>query len=161
MPVFVGKNKGFKVNVEVKGIDRNDPFPTALRRMKELKDRKKELNRIFRRALEPMRLDMSQLAPVDTGALEESFRVRSLRSTSRSVFAWRVGAVSGEGVGVGGLSFDLAGWRDHWAELGTRHHAPTPHIAPAISKNVGQVRSNLDYAIFTFLDGLIHRGKRA
>lgn len=158
MATFVGKGGSFRVQLEVEGIDRNDYFPTAVRRMKKLEDRKKAINRIFRLALEPMRQDMSNFAPVDTGALQESFRIRSIAYKDPKVWAWRVGAVSGEGVGVGGLSFQLAGWRDHWAELGTQHHDPHPHIAPAISKNVGKVRSNISYEMFVFIDGLLRNG---
>jgi len=156
MPTFVGKGGSFRVQMEIEGIDRNDVFPRAVRRMKKIKDRKKYLNRIIRRSLEPMRRDMSSLAPVDTGALRESFRIRSISKTPPNVWAWRVGGVSGEGVGVGGLSYSLAGWRDHWAELGTVNHEPTPHIAPAISQNVAEVRKNIDYEILRFLDDLLY-----
>lgn len=158
MATFVGRNGGFRVQMEVEGIDPNDTGPATIRRMKKLKDRKKAVNRIFRRALEPMRRDMSSLAPVDTGRLRDSFRIRSIAYKDPNVWAWRVGAVSGEGTSLGGSSFQLAGWRDHWAELGTRHHDPQPHIAPAISKNAGKVRSNISYEMFVFIDGLLNKG---
>lgn len=154
----VGRGGRFKANFTASGINRDDPFPRALRRIKSRLKRKQQLDRIMKRALEPMRKSMSDAAPVDTGALQESFRVRTLRKVPEYVWGYRVGAVSGEGVGTGGLSFQLAGWRDHWAELGTQHHDPTPHIAPAINQHASSVRSNLDSEIFAYLDGLLRKG---
>lgn len=158
MAVNVGKGGRFRSNFHVDGFKRSDPGPSAIRNIKGIKNKRRAVNRIMRKALEPMRRDMSAGAPVDTGALQESFRIRSMVKVPPNVWGWRVGAVSGEGTGVGGLSFQLAGWRDHWAELGTRHHEPTPHIGPAIRANVSQVETNIRYEFFVFVDGLLRKG---
>jgi hypothetical protein len=155
MAFNVGNKGRFKSNFTLTGFDYNDPGPVAIRNIKKLKDRRKAVNRIMRRALEPMRKDMASRAPVLSGELSESFRTRSLRKTPKFVWGWRVGAVSGEGVGVGNLSFSLAGWRDHWAELGTVRHGPSPHVQPAIQANASQVETNVRYEFFVFIDGLL------
>jgi HK97 gp10 family phage protein len=155
MSINVGKGGRFRSNFTLTGFERNDPGPATLRAMLSLKDRMGALNKIMRRALEPMRKDMGSRAPVDTGALSESFRVRRLRKLPRNTLGWRVGAVSGEGVGVGGLGFQLAGWRDHFAELGTDHHEASPHVQPAIRANAARVEVNIRSEFFNFVDGLL------
>jgi hypothetical protein len=98
-------------------------------------------------AAKDMRNDMEAKSPVLTGVLSQSFAIRTLKKTPQYVFGIRVGAISGPRVvqpnqlgyisGVdAGDTYNAAGWRDHWAELGTRHHGPHPHIQPAIRKNL-------------------------
>jgi len=110
------------------------------------------------RAAHGMRDAMAALAPVRTGVLSQSYRIRKLKRLPPRTLGIRVGAVSGSAVvspgrlekipgATLGDTFAMAGWRDHWAELGTVNHPPQPHVGPAIKSKTGEynreLRSNL------------------
>jgi HK97 gp10 family phage protein len=144
----------FRANIYTKGFKKTDPLVTRLRRGANMVRAERFLLRAMKIAAEPMREEMGARAPVDTGQLSRSYRTRKLQKTPKNVIGIRVGAVSGESV-VGAEDFDkitgvlfgqqytLAGWRDHWAELGTIHHAPQPHVGPAIKNNLSKYRKEL------------------
>lgn len=149
---------GYRANVYTRGFRRGDPLPRALRNFTQLQTREKLLAKAMAEAAQGMRDEMSALAPVRTGVLSQSYRIRKLKRTPNRVIGIRVGAVSGSAVvnpgrlekipGVTlGDTYAMAGWRDHWAELGTRNHGPQPHVGPAIKSKLGEynreLRSNL------------------
>jgi HK97 gp10 family phage protein len=139
----VGSGAGkFVANVYVKGFNRGDQLPRLMRKYMTLQTREKELIAAMKRAAKPMKEMMENLAPVRTGALSRSYAMRKLVKTPPRVIGIRVGAVSGKGV-FQGDSFAKAGWRDHFAELGTVNHAPQPHVRPAINATLGTYRLNL------------------
>lgn len=152
----------FAANMHLIGFNRNDPFPRKLRRLKSIRKRENLIYRAMGRAAKPMRDAMESNSPVRTGVLSQSFRIRKLKKTPRFVFGIRVGAVSGPRVvgpdqlgyiaGVSkGDTYQMAGWRDHFAELGTVNHGAHPHIAPAIQQHLTtyqrQVRLEINQAI--------------
>ena len=103
--------------------------------------------RALKRAAEPLRQEMGEKAPVDSGLLSESFRSEKLQrkylGSSGKVFGRRHNAVSGIRVGASkrkgkffGGAKRLAGWRAHFQELGTVNHKAQPHIQPAIRKHL-------------------------
>lgn len=103
--------------------------------------------RALKRAAEPLRLEMGDKAPVDSGLLSESFRSEKLQrkyiGSSGKIFGKRQGAVAGIRVGASnkkakffGGAKRLAGWRAHFQELGTKFHKAQPHIQPAIRKHL-------------------------
>jgi len=123
------------------GTKRNDPLPRRLRKHLTLKERKKVLLKIMKKAGEPMRKMMEEGSPVDTGALKNSFRVR--KATSRKRFnevSVYVGAVNGNRQ-QGGVTKKMVGWRAHWAELGTVRHAGANFIGPAIRKGIPEAQA--------------------
>ena len=103
--------------------------------------------RALKRAAEPLRKEMGDNAPQDTGLLSESFRSEKLQrkyiGSSGKIFGKRQGAVAGIRVGASnkkakffGGAKRLAGWRAHFQELGTKFHKAQPHIQPAIRKHL-------------------------
>lgn len=155
------KSGNFAANLHLVGFKRSDPFARRLRRLKDLNKRKNVLYQGMANAARPMRDDMEASAPVKTGVLSQSFRIRKLKKTPQYVFGIRVGAVSGPRVVSPGMLdnakidkydegdvFNMAGWRDHFAELGTVRHGPTPHIAPAIQKNLGRYQKEVRKEIY-------------
>jgi hypothetical protein len=154
----MARSGAFKANLFLTGFERNDPFPSRLRRLKKIKDRKNVLYKAMAKAAEDMRGDMEGKSPVLTGLLSQSFAIRRLKKTPTFVFGIRVGAISGPRVvqpnqlgyisGIAaGEEYNAMGWRDHWAELGTRHHPPHPHVGPAIKKNLGSYNRKLRFAL--------------
>lgn len=124
------------IRIDLVGFNRNDPLPRLLRRMYSLDKRRALLLKVMKAAAEPMRSAMEQGSPVDTGALKRSFRIRqSKKRTSFKTLSIYVGAVNGNYVS-GGEKKRLAGWRSHWAELGTVHHPGAYFIQPAIRRNI-------------------------
>ena len=94
---------------------------------------------------------MEQGSPVRTGALKNSFRVR--KATSRRRFtevSVYVGAVNGKRT-EGGAEKKMVGWRAHWAELGTRHHAGANFIQPAIRRNMPVAQRLIREGLFNLL----------
>lgn len=144
----------FRSNVFTRGFKKTDPLASRLRRGRNMVRAQRFLLRAMKIAAEPMRKEMGDRAPVDTGQLSRSYRTRKLQKTPKNVLGIRVGAVSGESV-VGaedfskitgvlfGQQYTLAGWRDHWAELGTVNQAPQPHVGPAIKNNLSRYRKDL------------------
>jgi len=118
----------------------------ALQRGRTLEQRKSAIIKVMKEAAEPARKDMSENAPVDTGVLSNSFRSRKLLKVPPGVFGIRVGAVS---------ESRLAGWRAHFTELGTKHHAAQPFIARAIARNTPIVLKNLRVGLQSLLNSLI------
>ena len=118
----------------------------ALQRGRTLEQRKSAIIKVMKEAAEPARKDMSENAPVDTGVLSNSFRSRKLLKVPPGVFGIRVGAVS---------ESRLAGWRAHFTELGTKHHAAQPFIARAIERNTPIVLKNLRVGLQSLLNSLI------
>lgn len=146
----------YLANLHLEGFNRSDPLPRKLRRLMHLKDRQKLLYKAMARSAKDMRDAMEDGAPVKTGVLSQSFRIRKLKKTPPFVFGIRVGAISGPRVVSPGMLdnakidqydqgdiFQMAGWRDHFAELGTVNHGPTPHIAPAIQRHLSTYQSKV------------------
>ena len=75
MAVNVGKGGRFRSNFHVDGFKRSDPGPSAIRNIKGIKNKRKAVNRIMRKALEPMRREMTSGTPVKKGANQASFRI--------------------------------------------------------------------------------------
>lgn len=124
------------IRFKLVGFKRSDPLPTALRKMYNLDKRRALLLKVMKAAAEPMRAAMEQGSPVDKGTLKRSFRIRnSKKKTSFKQLAIYVGGVNGNYVS-GGEKKRLAGWRSHWAELGTVHHPGAYFIQPAIRRNI-------------------------
>ena len=124
------------IRLKLVGFKRSDPLPTLMRRYYTLDKRRAMLLKVMKAAAEPMRSAMEQGAPVDKGTLKRSFRIRnSKKKTSFKELAIYVGGVNGNYVS-GGEKKRLAGWRSHWAELGTVHHAGAFFIQPAIRRNI-------------------------
>lgn len=96
---------------------------------KGVAERTNRLIEIMKVSAEPVRQEMEDLAPVRTGALGQSMRSRKLQKTSPGVVGIRVGPTRGE---------KLAGWRAHFIEAGTKHHAPKPFIRKAIARKLPQ-----------------------
>lgn len=118
----------------------------ALRGARSLEDSKAAIIKVMKEAAEPARADMERNAPVDTGVLSNSFRSRKLLKVPPRVFGIRVGAVS---------ESKLAGWRAHFTELGTKHHAAQPFIARAIARQTPKVLQNLRVGLQSLLNSLI------
>lgn len=150
----------YRANIHLVGFKRNDPFPKRLRQIKDIAKREKVIYRAMANAAKDMRDSMENLAPVRTGVLSLSYRIRKLKKTPAFVFGIRVGAVSGPRVVSPGMLdnaridkydqgdvFQMAGWRDHWAELGTVNHGPQPHVQPAIRKHLGSYNLKLRRAM--------------
>lgn len=139
----IGPGAGsFKANLHVRGFKPTDPLPRLMIKHLTLKAREKEIIAAMKRAAEPMRAQMSKLAPRRTGALSRSYSKTKLKKAPRGVIGIRVGAVSGQGV-FRGVTYGKAGWRDHFAELGTINHSATPHVQPAIRQKLGVYRQKL------------------
>ena len=132
----------FASNFHIDGLAHSDPLPRRMLRFSNLKARDDAFIKAMKDAAEPMRLAMSKGAPLDTGALSQSFSSEKLRKVPQNILGIRVGAVSGEGVWSGN-TFQRMGWRDHFAELGTRHHAAHPHVQPAIKSKLPVYRKKL------------------
>lgn len=138
----------YRANVHLVGFKRSDPFPRRLRQIKSIANRKKVIYKAMANAGKDMRDGMEANSPVLTGVLSQSFAIRRLKKTPTFVFGIRIGAISGprvvqpgqlgyiSGVDQGDV-YNAAGWRDHWAELGTVNHGPHPHVQPAIRKHLG------------------------
>jgi len=139
-PVKVGKST--RTNFHFIGFERSDPLPRLMRRYMTLKQRETALVKAMRDAAEKMKEKMGKLAPRRTGELSRSYASAKLKKAPNGVIGIRVGAISGKGV-FKGQSFGKAGWRDHWAELGTRNHPGKPHVQPAIKQHLGQYRAKL------------------
>ena len=118
----------------------------ALQRGRTLEQRQAAIINVMKAAAEPARKDMSESAPVDTGLLGDSFRSRKLLKVPPGVFGIRVGAVR---------ESKLAGWRAHFTELGTKHHAAQPFIARAIARQTPVVLRNLRDGLQLLLNSLI------
>ena len=155
------KSGNFAANFHLVGFKRSDPFARRLRRLQTLGKRKTVIYNGMAKAARPMLEAMEAGAPVKTGVLSQSFRIRRLKKTPQYVFGIRVGAVSGPRVVSPGMLdnakidkydegdvFNMAGWRDHFAELGTVRHGPTPHIAPAIQQNLGRYQKEVRKEIY-------------
>lgn len=132
----------FRSNFHIDGLAPNDPLPRRMLRFRSLATRDELFIKAMKDAAEPMRKAMASGAPLDTGALSQSFATEKLRKAPPKILGIRVGAVSGEGVWAGN-SFSRMGWRDHFAELGTRHHAAHPHVQPAIKSKLPEYRKRL------------------
>ena len=141
MAVGPGAGK-FLANVHVKGFSPTDTLPRLMNKHLTLKAREKEIIAAMKRAANPMKEAMGKLAPVRTGALSRSYASRKLQKAPRGTIGIRVGAVSGQGV-FKGESYAKAGWRDHFAELGTINHGAHPHVQPAIRQKLGVYRQKL------------------
>lgn len=135
----VGK---FGSNFHIDGLKPTDPLPRRMLRFKSLALRDRLFIAAMTDAAGPMRDAMSKGAPLDTGALSQSFSIEKLKKVPDNILGIRVGAVSGEGVWDGN-SFNKMGWRDHFAELGTKHHAAHPHVQPAIKSKLATYRKKL------------------
>ena len=96
----------------------------------------------LKRAAEPMRREMGDTAPKNTGLLSRSFRSEKLQRKfigTAKVLGKRRGALAGIRVGASmrrSKGERLAGWRAHFQELGTKNHKAQPHIRPAIRKHL-------------------------
>lgn len=146
------------VGFVIKGTNRNDPLPKILRRQMNLKKRKETLYKILKRAAEPMAADMRQGSPVRTGALQASFRARKARKkikfTEVAVF---VGGVNGNYVS-GGQSKKMAGWRAHWAELGTVNHPGNYFLQPAIRRGIPVAQAKIRKSMANLLKKMRRTG---
>lgn len=140
MAVRVGRST--RTNFHFIGFERSDPLPRLMRRYMTLKTREEALIRAMKDAADPMKEQMGKLAPRRTGELSRSYAAVKLKKAPSGVIGIRVGAISGKGV-FKGQSFGKAGWRDHWAELGTRNHPGKPHVQPAIKQKLGVYRKKL------------------
>lgn len=140
MAVRVGRST--RTNFHFIGFERSDPLPRLMRKYMTLKQRETALVKAMQEAAGPMKEQMSKLAPRRTGELSRSYAAVKLKKAPSGVLGIRVGAISGKGV-FKGQSFGKAGWRDHWAELGTRNHPGTPHVQPAIKQKLGVYRKKL------------------
>lgn len=149
---------GFKANFHLVGFKRSDPFATRLRQVRSIAARKKMIYKAMAKAGESMRDSMEAMSPVKTGVLSQSFSIRKLKQTPTFTFGIRIGAISGPRVvspnklgyisGVeAGDTYNAAGWRDHWAELGTVRHAAHPHVQPAIRKHLSTYNLRLRRAL--------------
>jgi HK97 gp10 family phage protein len=151
---------GYKANFYLTGFKRSDPFATRLRQIKSIANRKKVIFRAMANAGQSMRDAMEAGAPVRTGVLSQSYRIRRLKNTPQFVFGVRIGAISGPRVVSPGMldnakidgydegdQFQMAGWRDHWAELGTRYQRAQPHVQPAIKKHLSTYNLRLRRAL--------------
>ena len=124
------------VSIRLTGAKRSDPLPRRLRSAFGLKTRRAKLEKIVKDAGKPMARDMAAGAPVDTGRLRASFGVqKSKKFSTFQRIAYFVGARKGRTT-FGGKVGRFAGWRAHWAELGTTHHPGAFFIQPAIRKNI-------------------------
>jgi len=124
------------IRLKIDGTDYNDPLPRMLRRMYTLDKRRAILLKIMKKAAEPMRKAMADGAPVRTGDLKASFKIRTAKKkVGFKTLAIYVGAVNGNRT-VKGEKRRLVGWRSHWAELGTRNHPGAYFIQPAIRRNI-------------------------
>lgn len=122
----------------IKGTKRADPLPTLLRKYVTLETRKKELYLILKRAGEPMAADMRRNSPVgSTGALAASFRARKAKRQKFGHVSVFVGGIKSGTItsGKGGV-VKMAGWRAHWAELGTVNHPGAYFLQPAIRRGI-------------------------
>ncbi len=123
------------VSIRLTGASRNDPLPRLLRSAFGLKERRARLEKIVKDAGKPMAADMAAGAPVDTGRLRASFGVQKSKKSNFNTISYFVGARKGRTT-FGGQVGRFAGWRAHWAELGTKHHSGAFFIQPAIRKNI-------------------------
>lgn len=81
----------------------------------------------MRKGLKIMAEDARERAPEDEGDLRGSIRVRKPSKQQRA-----------KGAGHMRLSVGKpAGWRAHFAEFGTRHHAAQPFMRPAFDARAG------------------------
>jgi HK97 gp10 family phage protein len=136
----------FTANFNLIGFKPTDSLPRLIRMYMILKFRERALIAAMKNAAQPMADRMAALAPVRTGQLSRSYASSKLKKVPPGILGIRVGAVSGLGV-FEGDTFGKAGWRDHWAELGTVNHPGKPHVQPAIKQTIGayriQLRKNL------------------
>ena len=132
----------FKSNFHIDGLKPSDPLPRRVLRFRNLATRDELFINAMKDAAEPMRKAMASGAPVDTGLLSQSFASAKLRNAPPKILGIRVGGVSGEGV-WNGAAISRMGWRDHFAELGTVHHGPHPHVQPAIKTKLPVYRKKL------------------
>lgn len=155
----------FRSTLHLIGFKRSDPFPSRLRKIRNIGKRQGLVYRAMATAAKDMRDAMEAGAPVKTGVLSQSFRIRKLKKTPQFVFGIRVGAISGPRVVSPGMLdnakidkydqgdvFQMAGWRDHFAELGTINHGPTPHVQPAIRKHLSSYNLKLRKAMADILN---------
>ena len=97
-----------------------------------LKYRLKELNQIVKLSGEPMLKKMKRGSPVDTGALRRSLGIEKARRKKGPFFiSYFVGARTGRYISGGEIK-SRAGWRLHWAELGTVNHSGRFFMGSAI-----------------------------
>lgn len=144
----------------VKGTNRKDPLPTTLRRYLTLERRKKELYLIVRRAAEPMAEDMRKNSPVGaTGALAASFRARKAKRQKFGHVSVFVGGIkSGKITGAKGGIVNMAGWRAHWAELGTVNHAGAYFLQPAIRRGIPVAKKKIRKGLSNLVRRLRKKG---
>ena len=152
------RSGNYRSTLHLKGFKRSDPFPKRLRRLRNMNKRMNLIYRAMGKAATDMRDAMEAGAPVRSGVLSQSFRIRKLKKTPMFVAGIRVGAVSGPRVvspnqlgyisGVSeGDTYQMAGWRDHFAELGTVYHSAHPHVQPAIRKHLSTYNLKLRKAL--------------
>ena len=122
----------------IKGTDRKDPLPRKLRAIMSLKKRRKLLYNIVRDSGKPMRDMMRAGSPVRTGVLKKSFHVRQAKKKKFTQVSVFVGGIKGTFAGMDGPQ-KYAGWRAHWAELGTVNHPGNYFLQPAI--RIGTIRA--------------------
>lgn len=120
------------LRIDLVGFDRNDPAMRALRSGFTLKRRVSELNKIVKHSGEPMLRKMKRGSPVDTGALRNSLGIeKARRKKGPFLISYFVGARTGRYISGGEIKA-RAGWRLHWAELGTVKHPGRYFMGPAI-----------------------------
>lgn len=122
------------------GTKRTDPLPTKLRSILSLRRRKELLYRIVRDAGIPMRDMMRAGSPVRTGVLKQSFHVRKAKKQRFTEVAVFVGGIKGTFMGMDGPK-KYAGWRAHWAELGTVNHPGRYFLQPAIRLGIFRAKA--------------------
>ena len=97
--------------------------------------REKALVNPMRRALNPLREQMNDNAPVEHGILNKSHRTSRLKGYLRAgTVTMRTGPSSGMGK-LEGIRQKLAGWRAHFSEFGTKNHKGTGYLDAAITQH--------------------------
>lgn len=100
------------------------------------------------KAMEPVAEDARANAPVRLGILRDSIRIAAQRPTSGSIIA-SIGITLSSGKIIREIPTEPgkfmripakgAGWRWHWAELGTAHSAAHPFLLPALENNITKI----------------------
>ncbi len=119
----------------------------ALKGAKTLEAKEEAIINIMKKAAEPLRIDMGESAPVDTGVLSKSFKTRRLLKVPMGIVGVRVGAARDS---------KLAGWRAHFTELGTAHHGAQPFIGKAIARHLPQILRELRVDLQLLLKKLVN-----
>lgn len=117
-------------------INRNDLKRVlhGIRGAKALEKRVNVIIAIMKASAEPVRAEMANTAPKDSGLLSNSFASRKLLKVPKGVIGIRVGAVRGK---------KYAGWRAHFPEYGTKNMAAKPFIRKAIARYLPQTLQTL------------------